>query len=87
MNKWRDSCIRSQDHQKSKFEKLEKECLAARTFLSEKRPTNADLNFNKNLINSIESIVAEKEPLIISLISTVYEDLKSIHTHLNAFCS
>ena len=76
MNKWRDSCIRSQEHQKSKFEKLEKECLAARTFLSEKRSSNnADLNLNKNLANNIESIVSEKEPLIISLISTVYEDL------------
>ena len=25
MNKWRDSCARSQDHMKSKFERLEKD--------------------------------------------------------------
>jgi hypothetical protein len=33
----------------------------------------------KELFRRLESAVSEKEPLIISIISTVYEDLKEIH--------
>jgi len=37
MNKWRDSCVRSNEHMKAKMDKLEKDCLAARTKLAEKK--------------------------------------------------
>ena len=32
-------------------------------------------------------MVADTEPLIISMISTAYEDLKAIHRELNKFCN
>ena len=33
----------------------------------------------KELQTKLEAIISEKEPLIISIISTVFEDLKEIH--------
>jgi len=39
----------------------------------------ADEQRCKELLRKLETIVSEKEPLIISIISTVYEDLKEIH--------
>lgn len=41
----------------------------------------------KDLKMRLEGIISEKEPLIISIMSTVYEDLKEIHKHLGAFCA
>jgi hypothetical protein len=41
----------------------------------------------KQFFKRLEAIISEKEPLIISIISTVYEDLKDIHKHLNVFCA
>ena len=90
MNKWRDSCLRGQENLKVKFDKYEKECPQARAVLQEKKLStnmNSEMVKNRDFYQTVEQIVAEKEPLIISLISTVYEDLQTIHTHLNAFCS
>jgi len=41
----------------------------------------------KEFLKRLEAIISEKEPLIISIISTVYEDLKEIHKKLGVFCS
>jgi hypothetical protein len=41
----------------------------------------------KEFFKRLEAVISEKEPLIISIISTVYEDLKDIHKHLNVFCA
>lgn len=41
----------------------------------------------RELMRRLESIISEKEPLIISIISTVYEDLRELHKYLNVFCS
>ena len=38
-------------------------------------------------MKSIENMVQETEPLIISIISTVLEDLKEMHRHLNKLCA
>jgi hypothetical protein len=37
-------------------------------------------------MNKIQAIVQETEPLIISIISTVLEDLKDFHRNLNNLC-
>jgi len=42
---------------------------------------------SKELFKGLESIISEKEPLIISILSTIYENLKEIHRHLNVFCA
>lgn len=61
-----------------------------RARIQESRSIDA-IMFNESkrldLFKKIESLVSENEPLIISLISTVYEDLKEIHSHLNVFCA
>lgn len=41
----------------------------------------------KELLKRLENVMSEKEPLIISIISTVYEDLKDIHRKLGVFCA
>ena len=93
MNKWRDSCVRTQEVVKGKIEKLDKESHQIRSKITEKKATyetglsSIDDNKNKDMFSRIESNVTEKEPLIISLISTAYDDLKLIHKHLNAFCA
>jgi len=46
-----------------------------------------DESVSKDLFRKLESAVSEKEPLIISILSTVYEDLKEIHRQLSVFCS
>lgn len=38
-------------------------------------------------MKSIETMVQDTEPLIMSIISTVLEDLKEMHRHLNKLCS
>ena len=55
----------------------------------DKQHTSSSQNIEngKKIFDQIETIVNEKEPLIISLISTAFEDLKSIHKHLDVFCS
>ena len=84
MNKWRDSCIRGQDNLKSKVERFEKEAAMARAKYGganggSQTSLAADEQRCKELLRKLETIVSEKEPLIISIISTVYEDLKEIH--------
>ena len=64
----------------------------ARTKVQEKRGlaescAGIDEGKNKEMFSKIETNITEKEPLIISLISTAYDDLKLIHKHLNAFCA
>ncbi len=90
MNRWRDSCKRTEDSLKNKIDKFDKEISAAKlkqqnSQLSPSQST--DEQKSKELFKRLESIISEKEPLIISIISTVYENLKNIHKHLNVFCA
>ena len=90
MNKWRDSCIRNQESLKGKIERLDKEIMNVKARLQEKRLQDAgtiDESKTKEQYVKIENSVSENEPLIISLISTAFEDLKLIHKNLNIFCS
>lgn len=64
--------------------------MTARSKIQEKKSYDTyylDDSKSKDLFSKIEASVTEKEPLIISLISTAYDDLKLIHRHLNAFCA
>ena len=82
MNKWRDSCLRSQESLRSKVEKFDREVTSAKQKYGTMSPTSSfqmDEPACKELFRRLESAVSEKEPLIISIISTVYEDLKEIH--------
>jgi hypothetical protein len=90
MNKWRDSCLRGQDSLRSKVEKFEKDI----TIIKQNQPSISsssslplDDSATKELYKKLESAVSEKEPLIISILSTVFEDLKEIHRKLGVFCS
>ena len=90
MNKWRDSCVKGQESYKLKVERFEKEIQSLRSQILEKRSyegSSTDDTLVKELFRKIENNVAEKEPLIISLISTAFEDLKLIHKNLNVFCA
>lgn len=90
MNKWRDSCVKNQEGLKLKMDKFEQELLQVRLKVQERRSID-DINFNegksKDIFKKIEAMLSEREPLIISLLSTVYEDLKEIHSNLNIFCT
>lgn len=89
MNKWRDSCKKGNENIKKKVDSFEKESAAIRS----RYPSSpvSYLTFDekkcKDLQKRLEAIVHEKEPLIISIISTVYEDLKEIHKQLGVFCA
>lgn len=90
MNKWRDSCIRGNDSLRVKFEKLEKDFSNLRSKVLDRRQTDQgslDEQKHKSLFKKIESVVNEVEPLVLSMISTVFEDLKELHRNLNVFCS
>ena len=90
MNKWRDSCLRSQENLRSKVEKFDREVTSAKQKYGTMSPTSSfqmDEPACKELFRRLESAVSEKEPLIISIISTVYEDLKEIHKQLGVFCA
>lgn len=89
MNKWRDSCIRSNESAKMKFEKADKDFSMARVKLAEKRSSSdiySDESRYKELNHKIQAMMNDVEPLIMSIISTAYDDLKSIHDNLNTFC-
>ena len=91
MNKWRDSCIRGQESLKNKVERFEKEIQSVKAkSITQITSSQGDLvdevkvkEVNKRLQNNI----SEKEPLIISILSTVFEDLKEMHRHLAVFCA
>jgi len=89
MNKWRDSCSRSQESLRSKIDKFEKEITSIKQRYSSNSPVSSILeeSVSKDLFRRLESAVSEKEPLIISILSTVYEDLKEIHRQLGVFCT
>jgi archaellum component FlaC len=89
MNKWRDSCVRGQESLKNKVERFEKEIAGMRSKYGTTQATGNMVEESKcrELQGRLEAIVSEKEPLIISIISTVYEDLKEIHKKLSVFCS
>ena len=90
MNKWRDSCIRGNDSLKVKFDKLEKDFTNLRSKVLDRRQSDQaslDEQRHKSLFKKIESVVNEVEPLVLSMISTVFEDLKELHRNLNIFCS
>jgi len=91
MNKWRDSCKRSEESLKAKVEKFDKDVTSAKAKYGNV-PVPASSNGSdeikcKELLKKLENIMSEKEPLIISIISTVYEDLKDIHRYLGVFCA
>jgi hypothetical protein len=90
MNKWKDSCLRSQESLRSKMDKFEKEVTNAKQRYGSSLSSfssQMDESACKDMFRKLESAVSEKEPLIISILSTVYEDLKEIHRQLNVFCS
>ncbi|CDW86141.1 UNKNOWN [Stylonychia lemnae] len=89
MNKWRDNCIRSNQSVRQKFEKLDKDFQQARQKIAEKRQDSTQLlddSRQKELMGKIQAIVQETEPLIMSIISTVLDDLKEFHRYLNELC-
>lgn len=90
MNKWRDSCIRGNDSLKVKFEKLEKDFTQLRSKVFDRRQQDygsIDEQRHKVLFKKVESVANEVEPLVISMISTIFEDLKELHRNLNVFSS
>ena len=89
MNKWRDCCVRSQGSVRDKVDKFEREASNLRSKYGNIVNTYGieDSTKSRETQKKIEGVVAEKEPLIISIISTVYDDLKDIHKHLNSFCA
>ena len=42
---------------------------------------------SKELHSQIDNLLSEREPLLLSMLSSAYEDLKLLHKHLNIFCS
>lgn len=85
MNKWRDSCLRSQESLKKKVETFERESASLRSKFTI-APTLTLEEKHRDLQKRLESLVNEKEPLIISILSTVYEDLRELHRYLGIFC-
>lgn len=85
MNKWRDSCIRTQDSFKMKVEKFDKDFAQIRAKYLE-HLTTLTCEDGKQLYKRLEAITTEKDPLLLSIVSTVYEDLKELHKYLNVFC-
>lgn len=82
MNKWKDSCMRGQESLRSKIEKFDKDITNIKQKYGSASPTligQMEESLCKDLFRKLESSVSEKEPLIISILSTVYEDLKEIH--------
>ena len=82
MNKWKDSCMRGQESLRSKIEKFDKDITNIKQKYGSSSPTligQMEESLCKDLFRKLESSVSEKEPLIISILSTVYEDLKEIH--------
>ena len=71
------------------MEAFDRECTSLRSkFSSVATPTVAfEESKHRDIQKKLESIVNEKEPLIISILSTVYEDLKELHKNLGVFCA
>jgi hypothetical protein len=91
MNKWRDSCKRSEESLRGKFDKFEKDVTNAKMRYGNSaiisNSNGSDEMKCKEILKRLEHVMSEKEPLIISIISTVYEDLKDIHRYLGVFCA
>ena len=90
MNKWRDTCVTSNDSLKAKLDKLDKDFQVARAKIMERRvadTSSLDEGKQSELMKQIQAIVQETEPLIMSIISTVFENLKEMHRNLNLLCS
>ena len=68
---------------KGKFDKFDKDVNNAKARYGNQYVSSgsngSDEIKSKELLKRLEHIMSEKEPLIISIISTVYEDLKDFH--------
>jgi hypothetical protein len=89
MNKWRDSCVRQRNNIKDKVDSFEHQVLGMKSkvqnFRQESGFLKLDVTSRKRVFEKLQSINDEKMPLILSLVSTCYEDLKQMHSHLDAF--
>lgn len=90
MNKWRDNCIRTNESALSKYERADKEYHSFKVSVLDTRkdPKSEEPNEHnlRDLSQKLHSLVSDTNPLLISIISTVYENIKEMHNHLNALC-
>lgn len=91
MNKWRDNCLRQQSERKKRIDKFDSDFANFKYAITELRKdqqvfvTSQDGSMFKTLENEIQMIQIDREPLLISLLSTISEDLGLVHDHLNTF--
>lgn len=61
MNKWRDSCVRSNDSLRAKFERADKDFQVAKTKLIDKKIDSSNINEDKSkdLYKRMESMAQD----------------------------
>ena len=89
MHKWKDRCTKQQEKFFDQFDILENKLNGLFLSITEELSAHdrAPLADYKELHNHLTHVVNEREPLIISLVSTINDDILLLHKQLNGFKS
>lgn len=82
MTKWKKTCAKNQESLIIRFDNLEKNLNALQIQSNTSLSSAKEMAHYKELSNHLDNFIQEKEPLIISLLSSPYENLRSLHANL-----
>ena len=88
MNKWRDNCVRTNEGALAKYDRADKEYVSCKELLLKQKQEQDDSGETalRDLSQRLQTLVADTEPLLLSIVSTAFEDVREMHALLTCVC-